>query len=358
MSLFSGAILGALAVLGHRRWSERREWDHLLADLEEDPSAPLSLPDLPERITDNEEFLATVSDVARDCSQSIRAAAELSIPDGVDPVTCLVVSSHMVRLYKIFDAILSLHETGRFDAAPALSRTLIELVINMDFIQRAPDVDAAARGFVLHSVRERLNPLEHFEDRVKVPSDHSAPSDAEMRSFIASIRPVVRAKGEASIALARAAMDNDSGDPAWVFDKSVVGEYLNAWPSKIYERAKGTDVTLGLYKDWFARYSLATHANWVVMHEQDLLRPDDRPSTLNSYPNPLNVVDPASWALAAALRFARGLPGSDQLVLDLEQYLQFFVQAASLVPFFPGMTDEEIDRMIEASEADDDPEYD
>ena len=291
-----------------------------------------------------------VQEVAQDALVRIEAVAQLSPPPQADPVARLVAVTHMVRLHKILDALLALQETGRFDAAPALSRTLIELVINIDFLFTAPDMGLAARGFVCRSVLERLKPLPYFEERVEVPADKSSPSEDEMKAFIDSVRPLVRARGDADLALARAGLGEDQKRIDVLSDPATTA-VLESWPAKIYERAKDSEPRLSLYKDWFARFSLTTHPNWVVMHEQDVSRPDDGASIVNSYPNPLDIIIPTTWSLAAAGKFARSVEGGGPYVEAIDAYLVFFTRAVGLVPFFPGMTDEELEELIEQAEA-------
>lgn len=208
---FGAGLVGVGAAYLSWRCLRRREENRFLRDLVTEVDAdlvPPTIPDLPERIDDEDGFYLVLA-TARASLPYVGAAAEAALPDDVEPLVRGVISAHMARLYKLFDSILTLVQARQWSAAAVLTRSLVEIVINLDFLVTSPDrstIGLRCRGFVCRSALQLQQPLPYFEDRVVAPENRESPTDEQLKAFIDSVRPVVRINGDVNYMLIKAGL--------------------------------------------------------------------------------------------------------------------------------------------------------
>jgi len=288
---------------------------------------------LPERITDWSTFRQLLLEMARHAVYRLEAVARLEFAPYVDSIEKAVVRAHMVRIYKSLDAYVALLEIGRTDSAPALGRTMMEAVINLEYLLNADDVAAVSRAFICRSVEFLLKPIDYFEGQVTVPENPDHPSDVEIEAFLKSIAPMVDLGVTASMIVQRAGLV-ESGQDARDFLQSSAGKaYLHAWPKSIAGRAQ-TDTARAIYNIWFANGSLTTHLNWSTLEQQDLWTHEDNAAKCeNSILDERDVIEAPTWCINTALRFAHMFAGNEEasaLERELQTLEDWFLAADQL----------------------------
>ncbi len=281
----------------------------------------MPLTSLPERVDDWSTFRQLLLETARYAVGCIEAAAGLGFPPNVDPIEKAVVRAHMVRIGKLLDAYVALLETGRTDSAPALGRTMMEAVINLEYLLNADDVAAASRGFICRSVEFLLKPVRYHEEQIEAPERPEQASEGEIEAFMRSISPLVDLQVAASMILLRAGLIGEGEDARGYLQSSAGKASLKAWPSGIASRAQG-DTARAIYNIWFANGSLTTHLNWSTLEQQDLWTIDDYSANCgNSILETRDAIEVPTWCVNTARRFAHMLSGNPE-ASALEHELQ------------------------------------
>jgi hypothetical protein len=298
-----------------------------------DSDEPAELPLLPDRIENWGEFRATILSAARHSVAHIGAAACLDLSPKVEDILAAVLRGHMVRLYKFFDAYVVLLENNRRDPATSLCRTMMEILVNLDFILSSDDPPLRARAFVARSVDFMLEPTAYLSDQILRPADPSDISDEEFEEFSQSVMPLVDLQSKAAGVLQRSGLISTDEHDARACLDGACRELLKSWPRSIRQRATGP-LALNIYHKWFEPFSLSVHPNWVKMEEQDLWRGDGTAAQLESvFSDENEILDPFGWTVATAARYAEIMDGREahRVAERLESILGYVTAASELM---------------------------
>jgi len=293
------------------------------------------LPDLPvlaDSIENWEDFRSELIRAARTATAYVGDAARMSFPRGVDEVERAVVRAHMVRLYKLLDGYVTLLEQGRRDVAPVLCRTMMEIIINLEYLLNGQNAARLSRAFVCRSADHLLKPLKYLQFQIVLPEDRENPSEEDIEAVVGSIGPIIELGSTAAGMLQWAGLvgDGDLAEDYLASDEAQA--YLSDWPWSISGRVQ-TETAQAIFNVWFSRYSLTTHPNWMTLESQDIWMGDGGSARLeDSIPEIEDLADPPAWCIDTALRFAALVDSgqSVQLRRDLIYLKDYFLGAVDL----------------------------
>ena len=254
-----------------------------------EPQVP-RLPELPARMRSWPAYRRRLVSAASAACPLLDVACRLPFPNDFDDLTSRVLRGHLVRGCKLYDATVALHKTGRGDVAHNLTRGLMELLINMDYLLHAPDKSAASRGFVCRSVSHLLRPVAYLEKQVAIPEDVRHPTREDLEAWGRGIRPIIDLETEAAGLLDRAGLLEKDQRAQEFLTSEMARELTLAWPASVKARAT-TPLAQTIYNVWFAESCVTLHANWKIMERHDLSMGDSyKPDLRWFFDNPDNLV--------------------------------------------------------------------
>lgn len=227
------------------------------------------LPKLPAQIHNFRTFQRHLVSAAAAACPLLEAACQIPLAHDFDDLTSRVLRGHLVRGWKLYDATVALYKRGKGDVAHNLTRGLMELLINMDYLLHAPDRYAAARGFVCRSASHLLQPIAYLEKQVAIPEDVNNPTTHDRDEWARSIGPSVDLEAKATWLLSQAGVLRENQQAQEFLKSDRAGTLTSAWPASVKERAM-TPMAQDIYNVWYAKSCLTLHLNWEIMKWQDL----------------------------------------------------------------------------------------